>query len=191
MNRLLRLVISAVLLGVSGLGCIVAAVTPSTTPASAAVPNTRAAAERAAVHPGPELEAFRRAIRERYALKERAFAAHDANTIVEQFYTDDVISVGEGEGIYVGRESIRPLYAEVVKSNLVKIDSVYSYVQGRAGWDWADFHVTPTDGKTQPFTFAILFLWTKIGERWWCKGDFFVNGSLREGKLAPPQPGAP
>ena len=72
---------------------------------------------------------------------------------------------------------------EVVKSSLVKIDSVHTYVNGNAGWDWADFHVTPTDGKTKPFTFAILFLWSKVHGEWICKGDYFMNGSFRSGKL--------
>lgn len=154
-------------------------------PAAATTPSSAAAARAAASANTPELAAFRRAIRARYAIKEHAFAAHDAETIVTQFYTSDVISVGQGEGIFVGREAIRPLYQEVVKSNRVKIDSVYSFVKGDAGWDWADFHVEPTDGKTAPFTFVILFLWTKIDGVWMCKGDFFVNGSLRNGKLVP------
>ena len=151
-------------------------------------PVTLAAARQATAISSPEVAAFRKAIRARYDLKEKAFASHDAATIVDKFYAADVISVGAGEGIFVGREQIRPLYEEVVKANLVRIDSVYSSVSGRSGWDWADFHVTPTDGKTAPFTFAILFLWTKIGDQWWCKGDFFVAGSLREGKLAPSAP---
>jgi ketosteroid isomerase-like protein len=150
-------------------------------------PATAAAAKAAASPESPELAAFKTAIRARYAIKEKAFADHDAETIVTQFYTPDVISVGEGEGIFIGRDQIRPLYQEVVKDNRVKIDSVYTYVKGNAGWDWTDFNVTPTDGKTRPFTFAILFLWTKIDGVWMCKGDFFVRGSLRSGKLAPPE----
>lgn len=130
-----------------------------------------------------ELEAFKKAIRAKYDLKERAFASHDAETIVTRFYSADVISVGQGEGIYVGREQIRPLYQEVVKTNKVKVESIYSFVKGDAGWDWADFHVYPTDGKTAPFTFAILFLWARSEGQWMCKGDFFVTGSLKEGKL--------
>lgn len=133
-----------------------------------------------------ELTAFKQAIRAKYDLKERSFAAHDAETIVTQFYTSDVISVGEGEGIYIGRDQIRPLYQEVVKSNKVKVESIHTFVKGDAGWDWADFHVYPTDGKTAPFTFAILFLWTRVEGQWMCKGDFFVAGSLKEGKLTPP-----
>jgi ketosteroid isomerase-like protein len=133
--------------------------------------------------PSAELEAFKKAIRAKYDLKERAFASHDAETIVTQFYSSDVISVGQGEGVYIGRDQIRPLYREVVKGNKVKVDSVYTFVKGDAGWDWADFHVYPTDGKTAPFTFAILFLWARIDGQWTCKGDFFVTGSLKEGKL--------
>ena len=152
--------------------------------ATDSVPATAEAAKAAASAESPELKAFKRAIAAKYALKEKSFAAHDAETIVKQFYSADVISVGEGEGIFIGRDQIRPLYQEVVKDNLVKIDSVYTYVSGNAGWDWADFHVTPATGE--PFTFAILFLWARVNGEWMCKGDFFLNGSFREGKLAKP-----
>jgi ketosteroid isomerase-like protein len=156
--------------------------------AQSSAPKSAAAAKAAASPDSPELQAFKKAIRAKYAVKEKAFAAHDAETIVTRFYSADVISVGEGEGIFVGRDQIRPLYQEVVKDNTVRIDSVYTFVSGNAGWDWADFHVTPAKGA--PFTFAILFLWSKIDGEWMCKGDFFVNGSFRTGKLAPP-PAAP
>jgi ketosteroid isomerase-like protein len=160
-------------------------------PAVAAVPASAAAARLAASRPGPQLAAFRKALRAKYDLKERAFAAHDAETIVTRFYARDVISVGAGEGIFIGRDQIRPLYEDVVRSNTVKIESVYTFVDGNAGWDWADFHVTPTDGKTAPFTFAILFLWAKEHGEWMCQGDFFLVGSMKDGKLAPAAPAAP
>jgi ketosteroid isomerase-like protein len=153
--------------------------------ATGGAPTSAAAARLAASRPSPQLAAFRKAIRAKYDLKERAFAAHDAETIVAHFYARDVISVGAGEGIFIGREQIRPLYEDVVKSNTVKIESVYTFVDGNAGWDWADFHVMPTDGKTAPFTFAILFLWAKEHGEWMCQGDFFLVGSMKEGKLAP------
>ncbi len=161
------------------------AVSPSAsaTAAAPAAPASAASAGAAASTPSPALAAFQKAIRAKYDIKEKAFAAHDAETIVTKFYAEDVISVGEGEGIFIGRDQIRPLYEEVVKSSLVKIDSVHTYVNGNAGWDWADFHVTPTDGKTKPFTFAILFLWSKVHGEWICKGDYFMNGSFRSGKL--------
>jgi hypothetical protein len=160
--------------------------------AQSAPPTSAAAAKIAASADSSELAAFKKAIRAKYDLKERAFANHDAETIVTKFYTPDVISVeGTPEGgIYVGREQIRPLYERVVKDSLVKVDSVHTFVNGDSGWDWTDFHVTFPDGKMQPFTFAMLFLWTRVDGEWMCKGDYFVMGSFREGKLAK-QPPAP
>jgi len=160
--------------------------------AESAPPTTAAAAKKAASAESPELTAFKKAIRAKYDLKEKAFANHDAETILTKFYTQDVISV-EGTadgGIYVGREQIRPLYERVVQDSLVKVDSVHTFVNGASGWDWADFHVSFPDGKMKPFTFAILFLWTKVDGEWMCKGDYFVMGSFREGRLAkePPAP---
>lgn len=147
--------------------------------AQSAPPTSAAAAKKAASADSQELAAFKKAIRAKYDLKEQAFANHDAETILTKFYTPDVITV-EGTpdgGIYVGREQIRPLYERVVKDSLVKVDSVHTFANGDSGWDWADFHVTFPDGKMQPFTFAILFLWTKVNGEWMCKGDYFVMGS--------------
>lgn len=155
-------------------------------------PTIAAAAKKAASPDSAELAAFKKAIRAKYDLKEKAFADHDAETILTKFYTPDVITV-EGTpdgGIYIGREQIRPLYEEHVKNSLVKVDSVHTFVNGDAGWDWTDFHVSFPNGEMKPFTFAILFLWTKVNGEWMCKGDYFVMGSFREGKLAkaPPAP---
>lgn len=166
------------LLGVVMLGW--ASASQAAAPA-ATVPTSEKSARAAASPDSPRLAAFKRAIRARYDLKEKAFAAHDAESIVSQFYSPDVISVGEGEGIYIGRDAIRPLYQEVVKDNKVKVESVHTFVDGNAGWDWADFHVYPA--KDKPFTFAILFLWAKVDGQWICKGDFFVKGSFKTGKL--------
>ena len=154
--------------------------------AGTAPPVSAAAAKRGAAPDSAELVAFKKAIRAKYDLKEKAFADHDAETILTKFYTPDVISV-EGTadgGIYVGREQIRPLYERVVKDSLVKVDSVHTFVHGDSGWDWADFHVRFPNGEMKPFTFAILFLWTKVNGEWMCKGDYFVMGSFRDGKLA-------
>lgn len=155
-------------------------------------PTSAAAAKKAASPDSAELAAFKKAIRAKYDLKEKAFADHDAEPILKKFYTPDVITV-EGTpdgGIYIGTEQIRPLYEQHVKDSLVKVDSVHTFVNGDAGWDWTDFHVSFPKGEMQPFTFAILFLWTKVNGEWMCKGDYFVMGSFREGKLAkaPPAP---
>lgn len=148
------------------------------------LPDTAAAAKAAASPDSPALREFKSAIRAKYDMKEKAFAQHDAESIVTKFYTADVISVGAPEGIFIGRDQIRPIYQEVVRNSTVKVDSVYTYVNGDAGWDWADFHVRPTDATQKPFTLLILFLWTKENGEWMSKGEFFTSGSMREGKLA-------
>ena len=140
----------------------------------------------AAAADSPELAAFKKVIREKYDLKERAFAAHDAETILTRFYAEDAISVGAGYGVYKGREQLRPLYVDAVKTLTVKVTSRHTELNGDAGWDWADFYVTSTDPTQKPFNLAILFLWSKADGQWICKGDFFVEGNFEAGKLGAP-----
>ena len=56
----------------------------------------------------------------------------------------------------------------------MRIVSFHTHVNGNAGWDWADFHVTPADKSAAPFTFKILFLWERVDGEWWCKGDMYL-----------------
>ncbi len=142
----------------------------------------------AAVPDSAELEAFKKAIRAKYDMKQKAFAAGDAKTIVTRFYAEDAQSVGEAYGIFHGRKDLWPLYIQAVKELNVKVTSMHTVVSGTAGWDWADFDVTPKDRKEKPFTLVILFLWQKVNGEWMCKGDFYVHGSLATGKLTPPGP---
>lgn len=122
------------------------------------------------------LAAFKQAIRAKYDMKEKAFAEHDPDTIADRFYSEDVISVGEGESIVRGREQLRRNYIEVTQKhpNRVKVESFATRVQGDLGWDWADFHVTPEDTAVAPFTFKILFLWERRNGEWICTGDIYV-----------------
>ena len=129
----------------------------------------------AAAADSAELTAFKQAIRAKYDMKERAFHERDGETIVTKFYAEDVVSMGEGSPLHRGREELRRLYRtpEVIE-NEVRITSFHTHVNGNAGWDWADFHVTPADTKVAPFTFKILFLWENVNGEWWCKGDMYV-----------------
>jgi ketosteroid isomerase-like protein len=129
-----------------------------------------------------ELAAFKRAIRAKYDLKEQAYARGDAETVVSKFYAEDEITVGRNR-VFLGRKEIRPAYQEAVREANVKVESVYTFVKGDAGWDWADFHITPKDGNGEPKTLAILFLWAKVNGDWICMGDFSVPGSIRSGKI--------
>ena len=122
-----------------------------------------------------ELTAFKQAIRAKYDMKEKAFRERDGETIVTRFYAPDVVSMGEGSPLHRGRDELRKVYTapEVINSE-VRIVSFHTHVNGDAGWDWADFHVTPADKSAAPFTFKILFLWERIDGEWWCKGDMYV-----------------
>jgi ketosteroid isomerase-like protein len=133
------------------------------------------------------LAAFKQAIRAKYDMKQDAFRRRDGETIVTKFYAEDVVSMGEGGPLHRGREELRKLYQmpEVIKSD-VRIVSFDTHVNGNAGWDWADFHVTPADTTVAPFTFKILFLWERIDGEWWCKGDIYVvdkSATLPDPKL--------
>jgi hypothetical protein len=134
----------------------------------------------AAAKDADALADFKAAIRAKYDLKERAFAAGDAATIVARFYSADAISTGDGEGTQVGRDEFLPLYKAVVGLNHVRIVSFATHVNGDAGWDFADFHVTPTDPKQAPFTFKILFLWERRDGEWVCPGDIYFKGSFAD-----------
>jgi hypothetical protein len=152
--------------------CFIAAFSGLSAHANTPEPPAAASAAAEATPDSPELSAFKKAIRAKYDMKERAFAAGDAKTIVTRFYAEDAQSVGESYGIFHGRKDLWPLYTQAVKELNVKVTSMHPVVSGTAGWDWADF--------------AILFLWQKINGNWVCKGDFYVHGSFKTGKLSPP-----
>ncbi len=172
MRRLAMILVSGVLaFGASAvsLPAVPAGPTPAAGPDSAA----------------PELAAFKKAIRELYDLKERAWAAGDAETIVTRFYAPDAVSIGEGDPTtLVGREQFRATYRKYVKDvTSVRIESVRTIVNGNAGWDWTNFYATVRPEKAKdypPPLVRVLFLWSKQNGRWICKGDVFVNGGFKE-----------
>lgn len=130
-----------------------------------------------------ELASFKAAIEAKYTIKEAAFAAADATPIINNFYTVDVIATDNEGKTLMGRAEIQPLYEELVQGFNVQVESVHTYVNGDAGWDWANFHVVPKDPNTEGFSFKILFLWENIDGEWWCKGDIYVLGAFDVQKI--------
>lgn len=125
-----------------------------------------------------ELAAFKKAIRAQYDMKEQAFRDNDPEPILTQFYSEDVISTDPDGKTKVGRDALRPVYEEVIGS-LVRIESYSTFVNGDAGWDWVNFHVSfPPGVEEQPFTFKMLFLWERIDGKWWSHGEMYVMGEF-------------
>ncbi len=125
-----------------------------------------------------ELEEFQRHIRAKYDMKEAAFASNDPQPILTRFYHPDVVSTDPAGTTHVGRDALRPVYAEVIGGD-VRIESYRSFVKGDAGWDWVNFHVTPpAEAGQQPFTFKMLFLWAREDGEWWSHGEMFVLGEF-------------
>ncbi|MEM7283098.1 MAG: hypothetical protein AAF438_15885, partial [Pseudomonadota bacterium] len=128
--------------------------------------------------PETELAAFKTAIRAKYDLKEQAFRDNDPEPILTRFYTDSAVSTDNEGKTKVGTAELRPVYEEVIGA-LVRIESYKTVVNGNAGWDWANFHVSfPPEANMDPFTFKMLFLWERIDEEWWSQGEMYVLGEF-------------
>ncbi len=128
---------------------------------------------------GVALEEFQKAIRSKYDMKEQAFRDNDPEPILTRFYSEDVISTDPEGHTHIGRTSLRPIYEEVIAS-LVRIESFNTFVNGDAGWDWVNFHVTfPPEIDAEPFTFKMLFLWERIDGEWWSHGEMYVLGEFK------------
>jgi len=137
-----------------------------------------------AVESGPaapresELAAFKKAIRAKYDMKEQAFRDNDPEPILTRFYSEDVISTDNEGHTKIGRAELRPVYEEVIGA-FVKVESFNTFVNGDAGWDWVNFHVSfPPDAEMEPFTFKMLFLWERIDGEWWSHGEMYVLGEF-------------
>ena len=127
---------------------------------------------------GVALEEFQKAIRAKYDMKEQAFRDNDLEPILTRFYSEDVISTDPEGHTHIGRESLRPIYEEVIVS-LVSIKSFNTFVNGDAGWDWVNFYVTfPPEIDAEPFTFKMLFLWERMDGEWWSHGEMYVLGEF-------------
>ena len=125
-----------------------------------------------------ELAAFKAATRAKYDMKEAAFKANDVEPIINHFYSDRVISVDSEGAVHRGRAGIRPVYEQVIGS-FVAIESYESFVNGNAGWDWVNFHVSfPPEAEMDPFSFKMLFLWENIEGEWWSHGEMYVPGAF-------------
>jgi len=129
-----------------------------------------------------ELASFKKAIRAKYDMKEQAFRDNDPEPILTRFYSENAISTDNEGKTHIGRVELRPIYEEVIGA-FVEVESYDTFVNGDAGWDWVNFHVSfPPEANMDPFTFKMLFLWERIDGEWWSHGEMYVMGEFEIGK---------
>jgi len=162
---------------------VLAAVVSAIVPRVLAMPAASAAAGDAPAAT-PALLAFKKAIRAKYDLKERAWTAQDAEGLVRGFYSPHAFTAAEGEPKFfaMGRAQFLDLYKTfVADTTKVRIESVHTYVNGNMGWDWTNFHADVKPEKVKdypPSPVRILFVWEKINGQWFCAGDVVLLGSF-------------
>lgn len=153
-------------------------------PASAMPEATKPAAGQVAAA-SPALQAFKKAIRAKYDLKERAWAAQDSVGLVKGFYSPQAFTAAEGEPEFfaMGRTQFLELYKTfVADTTKVRIESVHTYVNGNMGWDWTNFYADVKPEKVKdypPSPVRILFVWEKINGQWFCSGDVVLLGTFK------------
>lgn len=132
----------------------------------------------------PALQAFKKAIRAKYDLKEKAWAAQDSEGLVKGFYSPHAFTAAEGEPNFfaMGRRQFLELYKTfVADTTKVRIESVHTYVNGNMGWDWTNFYADVKPEKVKdypPSPVRILFVWEKINGQWFCSGDVVLLGTF-------------
>ena len=155
----LQLIVFSIVFGIAGCGQSDSNTTPTMSPEA-------------------ELAAFKAAIRAKYDMKEQAFHDNDPEPIINRFYSDRVISTDYQGVTHIGRDELRPAYEEVIGA-FVEIESFDTFVNGDAGWDWVNFHVSfPPQAEMEPFTFKMLFLWENIDGEWWSHGEMYTLGEF-------------
>ena len=125
-----------------------------------------------------EMTAFKHAIRQKYDLKERAYAQNNVALNADGFYSPNAIEVGDGDPVVIGREAIRVASQQHIHDK-IRIESISTHVEGSTGWDWTNFYVVPADPKATPLNLVILFLWKRLDSEWWCVGESYSRGEFK------------
>ena len=126
-----------------------------------------------------ELTEFKKAIRAKYDLKEMAYATDNPALVYDQFYAEDARGLAADEPrSYKGRAQLKEMYDDVALRGEIRIESVDTYVNGDAGWDWANVYAEYHDKTIEPFSVMTLFLWSKENGEWMCKGDMYIVGEF-------------
>ncbi len=126
-----------------------------------------------------ELEEFKKAIRAKYDIMEAGWATDSPELIYDQFFAADARGLAADEPrSYKGRAQFKEMYDDVALRGEIRIESVDTYVNGDAGWDWANMYARYHDESVEPFTVMFLFLWSREEGEWMSKGEIYVVGEF-------------
>lgn len=122
-----------------------------------------------------------KAIRERIAAMESAWAKGDAEFVATQVYGADALIHGEGQKELIRTpEGVRAVVDHLIAdSKSVKLDvNSFKALGTNAARTWVTWHVTPKAAGTKPFDVRALFIWTKGKEGWRIRDDMYSFGGM-------------
>ena len=122
--------------------------------------------------------AFEKALTAKYALITRAYESHDAS-ILRNFYSNDVIVLGENQKAIQGIEPLIAAWAGILPSRkTAQVLSKRSYMSadGTTGYDIGILHAEKIASGAPAVDETILTVWKRFGADWRCVSEMFVSG---------------
>jgi ketosteroid isomerase-like protein len=123
-----------------------------------------------------EMKAFKATIRAQYDMVEQAYNNKDAESLVNKFYSEDVIIVPPGNRLSIGREQALAGYKAHLGGK-ARIVSFRTHLNGNIGMDWANMYVTPDNASEEPSVLKMLVLWERRKGKWISIGNMFMPGA--------------
>lgn len=122
-----------------------------------------------------------KAIRERVAALEKAWARGDATFVATQVYGIDAVIQGEGqkETIQTAEGVLEVVKHLIADSTHVKIDiHAIKPLGPAAALSWVTWRVSPRAAGQKPFDVKALFVWTRGNDGWRVRADMYSLGSM-------------
>ncbi|HKR87114.1 MAG TPA: nuclear transport factor 2 family protein [Phenylobacterium sp.] len=109
--------------------------------------------------------AFAREIRARYQMHVATLGSADLDGIL-RFFTPDAIWLAAGYPPRIGSSELRALFAETAHIGSVEVESLYAYVNQQTGWNIVNYHISPFDRNTAPWTFRTQVTFVRPNATW-------------------------
>jgi len=120
--------------------------------------------------PGAELAAFNRPFGRKYrSSRNRRFCRARCGNHCDEVLQRHVVSVGEAKGVFIGRDADPTSVSGSRQEQQGQSRVIQTFVKGDAGGMGRLSRVSHGRQRPEPFTFAIVFLWTRVNGEWLCK----------------------